>query len=92
MQTKLLVRNLAWDTTDAHLEQAFGVHGPVVSAQIVKDNSSGEARGFAFVEMGTQVAAEAAIKYLNLRELNGRQLNVRFADDCKGKGGKKKRW
>lgn len=87
MQTKLLVRNLSWDTTEAQLEEAFAVHGPVLSTHVVK---SSEGRGFAFVEMATQVAAEAAIKHLNLRELNGRQLNVKLADDSKGSGKKKR--
>jgi nucleolin len=91
MQTKLFVRNLQWNTTASHLEELFGTCGTVVSAEIPKD-TAGTARGFAIVEMATQVAAEAAIRKLNLHELDGRQLNVRFADtNPKKSGGSKHR-
>jgi RNA recognition motif-containing protein len=91
VQTKLIVRNLAYNTTEAQLEAVLALHGPVVSASFVRDVSSGDGRGIAVVEMATQVGAEAAIKYLNLRELNGRQLNVKFADDSKNKKSRTKR-
>jgi RNA recognition motif-containing protein len=80
MQTKIFVTNLSWETTVANLQELFGTYGPVVSAEISADTSRAEGRGFAFVEMATQVAAEAAIHNLNMRELNGKVLKVRFAD------------
>lgn len=93
MQTKLFVRNLSFDTDVTLLQELFGAFGPVVSAEISKEVATGTGRGFAMVEMATQVAAEAAIRDLNMRELNGRQLHVRFADinNRKGKSGARKR-
>ena len=89
MQTKIFVHNLSAITCESHLQDLFGAFGPVVNVQIVKD-PTGQGRGFGFVEMTTQVAAEAAIRGLNMHDLNGRQLSMRFADDSakksKGRG------
>ena len=79
MQTKIFVHNLSANTQETHLQDLFGVYGPVVSIEIIKD-PTGQGRGFGFVEMTTQVAAEAAIRGLNMRDLNGRQLSMRLAD------------
>ena len=79
MQTKIFVHNLSAITHESHLQDLFAAYGPVVSVELIKD-PSGQGRGFGFVEMTTQVAAEAAIRGLNMRDLNGRQLSMRFAD------------
>ena len=79
MQTKIFVQNLSAITREAHLQDLFAAYGTVVSIQVIND-PSGQGRGFGFVEMTTQVEAEAAIRGLNMHDLNGRQLSMRFAD------------
>lgn len=93
MQTKLFVRNVAWNTTNENLTEAFSKFGTVVKIDIARDASTGHNRGFAFVEMETQVAAEAAVRNLDMRELDGRQLSVRLADAApkKGSGSRRRR-
>jgi RNA recognition motif-containing protein len=86
MQTKVFVRNVSANTTESHLHELFGVYGAVLNINISQD-VSGHGRGFAFVEMETQVAAEAAIRSLDMREFNGRQLSMRLADTSKKKPG-----
>ncbi|MBP7861042.1 RNA-binding protein [bacterium] len=76
MNNKLFVGNLAYQTSDAELQELFAEHGAVNSVQVAKDRETGRSRGFAFVEMGTQSEAEAAIKALNGREVRGRQISV----------------
>ena len=72
----IYVGNLSYSTTDDSLREAFGAHGQVASATVIKDKFSGESRGFGFVEMPNQEEAAAAINALNEQDLNGRTLKV----------------
>ena len=76
MTKKVYIGNMSYDTTEDKLRELFAAHGEVVSANVVTDNHTGRPRGFAFVEMTTDEAAQAAIAALNGQEVDGRQLNV----------------
>jgi RNA recognition motif-containing protein len=76
MNKKLYVGNLSYETTEAELQRLFVEVGPVVSATIITDRSSGRSKGFGFVEMETEQAAQAAVERLNNYELNQRNLTV----------------
>lgn len=73
------VSNLSFDATDKDLNELFGQYGEVVSAKIITDRETGRSRGFGFVEMSTDEAAQAAIEALNKSEFSGRTLNVNEA-------------
>ncbi len=75
----LFVGNLAFTTTQAELEAAFGAFGEVASAKIMMDRETGKPRGFAFVEMPDDGQAQAAIEGMNGKDLKGRALNVNEA-------------
>ena len=77
--TNIFVGNLSFSTTQDDLHQAFANFGTVERVNIVTDRDTGQARGFAFVEMTDRSAAEAAIASLNGRDLNGRTINVNEA-------------
>ncbi len=79
MATKLYVGNLSYGATDDALQQAFSQAGNVVSAQVVIDKMTGRSRGFGFVEMDTDEAAQAAIELWNGKELDGRTITVNEA-------------
>jgi RNA recognition motif-containing protein len=79
MGRKLYVGNLAYSVTDGTLEQLFGQHGTVQSAQIIMDRDTGRSKGFGFVEMGSDQEAQAAIQALNGQEIEGRTLTVNEA-------------
>jgi RNA recognition motif-containing protein len=79
MATKLYVGNLAYGTTDDSLKQAFGQAGTVVSATVVIDKMTGRSRGFGFVEMDTEDAANAAIEMFDGKEIDGRAVKVNIA-------------
>jgi cold-inducible RNA-binding protein len=72
----IYVGNLAHETTEEELREAFAEFGDVSSVTIIKDRYSGQPRGFAFVEMPNAAEAQAAISGLNGQELGGRTLNV----------------
>jgi RNA recognition motif-containing protein len=65
--------------TEEQLEALFAEHGAVSSANIITDKYSGRSRGFGFIEMEDDAAAEAAIEALNETEQDGRALKVNQA-------------
>jgi RNA recognition motif-containing protein len=79
MNNKLYVGNLSFDTTENDLQDAFAAHGVVSSVDLMQDRSTGRSRGFAFVTMETEQAAQAAIAALNNQSLRGRNLTVNVA-------------
>jgi RNA recognition motif-containing protein len=76
MAKKLYVGNLNYDTTEDNLRGLFAVHGEVVNMNIIIDRYSGRSKGFGFIEMADDEAAQAAISALNGQEVEGRQLRV----------------
>jgi RNA recognition motif-containing protein len=79
MAYKIYVGNLAYATDDAGLKAAFEEHGTVESASVVLDKYTGRSRGFGFVEMANQEEGEAAVKAMDGKELDGRELRVNEA-------------
>ncbi|MBX9686567.1 MAG: RNA-binding protein [Candidatus Obscuribacterales bacterium] len=83
MNNKLFVGNLAFAVKDNDLQELFADFGDVASCNIATDRETGRSRGFGFVEMASQEAAEAAIKGLNGKELSGRQISVSISQPKK---------
>jgi len=79
MGKKLYVGNMSYETNSSDLEQMFGAHGTVESAQVINDRSTGRSKGFAFVEMSTDAEAQAAIAALDGQDCGGRSLKVNEA-------------
>ena len=79
MGRKLFVGNLSFNTDERRLEELFQSVGPVDTVNIVRDQMTGRARGFAFVEMQSEADAQSAIQKLNDTELDGRKLAVNEA-------------
>ena len=76
MNKKLYVGNLSYETTEDELQKLFVEVGPVVSVTIITDRASDRSKGFGFVEMETEQAAQEAIERLNNYELNQRTITV----------------
>ncbi len=79
MDTKLYVGNLSYTTTEQSLQAAFAKAGTVVSVEMIKDRETGRMKGFAFVTMNTQEEAENAIKLMNGKALDNREIKVNIA-------------
>ena len=75
----IFVGNLSFGTTEDTLRSMFDSYGAVQRVNIVTDRDTGQARGFAFVEMSVDAEGNAAISGLNGRDLDGRSLNVNEA-------------
>ena len=87
MSTKLYVGNLPYQTTEADLQTLFEGSGQVASINVVRDRATGQARGFAFVEMSDTEGAQKAIKELDRHEYGGRNLTVNEAKPMAPRGG-----
>ena len=83
----IYVGNLARETTEAELRQAFEGFGQVTEVRLIMDKFSGESRGFGFVEIPSKQEAEKAIAEMNGKELMGRVLNVNEARPKTERGG-----
>ena len=79
MAMKLYVGGLAYSVGDKELEEMFAELGKVDSAVVIKDRDSGQSKGFGFVEMADDDAAQKAITELNGKDVGGRSLTVNQA-------------
>jgi cold-inducible RNA-binding protein len=87
MARKLYVGNLPYDASDQDLQTLFATAGTVETVSLVRDMATGRARGFAFVEMGSDEDAQAAINKLNNYAMGGRTLTVNEARPKTNSGG-----
>src|SRR4029079_15716147 len=90
MSNKLYVGNLSFRVTSEDLQEYFATAGAVESANVIFDRETGRSRGFGFVEMASEDAANAAIAQFNGQEYDGRNMVVNEArprDDRGGGGG-----
>ena len=76
MSHSLYVGNFPYSTTEEQLTELFSQHGGVESVRILKDRETGMSRGFGFVDMDSQEAAETVIAELNGMDFNGRALKI----------------
>lgn len=98
----IFVGNLSFGATEQSLRAAFEAYGAVDRVNLITDRDTGQARGFAFVEMADSAEADRAIAGLNGAELDGRALNVNEARPKaerggggfrpRGNGGSRNRW
>jgi RNA recognition motif-containing protein len=86
----IYVGNLPRASSEDAVRKAFEAHGQVADVKLIKDNFTGELRGFGFVEMPNKAEAIAAMQALNGADFEGRKLVVNEArpkTDRRGGGG-----
>ena len=79
MSKKIFVGGLSFDTNDSGLKEAFLQFGEVTEAKVITDRDTGRSRGFGFVTLAEDSAAQAAIDGMNGTQLDGRSLTVNEA-------------
>lgn len=75
----IYVGNLSFQLTETEFQEIFAAYGQVSSAKIIKDQYSGQSRGFGFIEMPNDAEGHAAIQALDGTEVGGRALKVSIA-------------
>src|SRR5215468_11005109 len=79
MGRKLYVGNLPYEIGENELQELFARAGSVDTVRVMRDQATGRARGFGFVEMSTDEEAQQAISALNGAQVGGRSLTVNEA-------------
>ena len=79
MANRLYVGNLGFAVTSEELRGLFAPFGEVQSALVQFDRETGRSRGFGFVVMVDDAAAEDAVNGLDGTEHRNRRLNVNDA-------------
>lgn len=97
MTQKVYVGNLSYNTTETTLRALFAEHGEIESVNVITDRDTGRPKGFAFVEMDTEEAAQAAISALNGKAVDDREIRVDKANpkparDRRGSDRGRSRW
>src|SRR5688572_4581725 len=87
MSTKLYVGNFPYETSESDLQTLFEASGAVASINIIRDRATGQARGFAFVEMSDAEGARKAISELDKHQYGGRSLTVNEAKPMQPRSG-----
>ncbi|HEX8218270.1 MAG TPA: RNA-binding protein [Chloroflexia bacterium] len=91
MAKKLYVGNLPYSVTEDQLREMFSQVGEISDAAVVTDRYTGQSKGFAFVEMVSDEAAQAAIDKFDGQDMDGRAMVVNEArprEDRSGGGGR----
>ena len=97
MGKRVYVGNLSYNTTEGALRTLFAEYGEIESVNVITDRDTGRPKGFAFVEMATDQAAQAAISALNGKSVDDREIKVNEAKpqadrDRRSDGGRRPRW
>ena len=88
---------MSYNTTEGALRTLFAEYGEIESVNMITDRDTGRPKGFAFVEMATEQAAQAAISALNGKSVDDREIKVNEAKpqadrDRRSDGGRRPRW
>ncbi|MBZ0281826.1 MAG: RNA-binding protein [Anaerolineae bacterium] len=76
MAKKLYVGNLSYDVTEAQIRELFAPLGEITEVSVIMDRDTGKSKGFAFVQMVEDNAANEAIRRFNGHSLDNRALTV----------------
>lgn len=75
----IYVSNLSFSVQDEDLREYFSEYGEVSSAKVITDKFTNRSRGFGFVEMADDAAAQKAIQELDGAMVDGRAIKVNVA-------------
>jgi len=76
---KLYVGNLPYTVNSDELRKLFSEYGEIIDAIVIVDRATGRSKGFGFVEFATDEMADAAIKAMQDKEIEGRKMVVNVA-------------
>ena len=76
----IYVGNLSYTMKDDSLKAMFDEFGEIESAKIIKDRFTDKSKGFGFVEMPNNSEADQAIKALNGKFIEGKNIKVNPAN------------
>ena len=78
-EKSVFVGNITYETTEDQLTPILAEVGPIVSFKLVRDRETGKHKGYGFCQYTDAATAQSAIRNLNGRKCNGRELRVNNA-------------
>ena len=75
----IYIGNLNYKVRENDLQQLLAEYGEITSVKVIMDRETGRSKGFSFVEMLDDAAAQQVIEKLNGTEYEGRALVVKEA-------------
>jgi hypothetical protein len=78
---KLFVGGISWETDEDRLRDYFGRFGEVTEAVIMRDRSTGRARGFGFVVFSDPAVAERVT--MDKHMIDGRMVIACYNSHCR---------
>lgn len=85
MSTKIYIGNLSFSTTEETLQNKFESFGTIESVSIIRDKNTQMSKGFGFVEMEDEIAANKAVSSLHGTMIDSRKVRVNIARDIKNR-------
>lgn len=76
MAKKLYVGNLSYNATETQIRELFAQVGEITEVNVIVDRDTGKSKGFAFVQMADDAAAQDAIRRFNGHSMDNRALTV----------------
>ena len=86
---KLFIGNLPYGISEPELLDLFKEFGEVISSNLIKDQYTGQSKGFAFIEMDSRSSGQQAMESLNKTIYKSRSLVCNEAKPQK-KGGRRR--
>ncbi|MBQ5633090.1 MAG: RNA-binding protein [Treponema sp.] len=85
MSTKIYIGNLSFSTTEETLQNKFESFGTIESVSIIRDKNTQMSKGFGFVEMEDEIAANNAVAKLHGTMIDSRKVRVNIARDIQNR-------
>lgn len=85
MSTKIYIGNLSFSTTEETLQKKFESFGTIESVSIIRDKNTQMSKGFGFVEMEDEIAANKAVSSLHGTMIDSRKVRVNIARDIQNR-------
>ena len=85
MSTKIYIGNLSFSTTEETLQNKFESFGTIESISIIRDKNTQMSKGFGFVEMEDEIAANKAVSSLHGTMIDSRKVRVNIARDIQNR-------
>lgn len=85
MSTKIYIGNLSFSTTEETLQNKFELFGTIESVSIIRDKNTQMSKGFGFVEMEDEIAANKAVSSLHGTMIDSRKVRVNIARDIQNR-------
>ncbi len=85
MSTKIYIGNLSFSTTEETLQNKFESFGTIETVSIIRDKNTQMSKGFGFVEMEDEIAANKAVSSLHGTMIDSRKVRVNIARDIQNR-------